>query len=87
LIGSMHVDSVSAHYRDLVVPAPRPQVLLGWQRVLLENPPQQMKDWLRRIRAPCLAVFSREPWLGHEDWLRRRTDDGRAEVYDGDGHR
>lgn len=90
LIDSMHLDTVPGPFRGLVNAQPRRDVMMGWQQPLLDRQPQEIQDWvedlLRRVTVPYLAIFSREPWPGHDDWLRDRTGDARTEVYRCPGH-
>ena len=90
LIDSMHLDAVPGPFRELVHADPRREVMMGWQQPLLERQPQEVQDWvedlLRRVTVPYLAVFSQEPWPGHDGWLRERTQHGRTEVYQCQGH-
>jgi pimeloyl-ACP methyl ester carboxylesterase len=90
LIASMGLDAVPERYRRLVVPKPRREVFLGWQRHLLETAPEvfqsQVETAAKAVSAPYLAVFSRLPWPEHDDWLRALIPQARTEIYQTGGH-
>ncbi|OLT13876.1 hypothetical protein BJF79_19505 [Actinomadura sp. CNU-125] len=90
LIASMSLDSIPEPHRALVSPQPTPDVVRGWQQEMLATTPEGLQTWIetsaRSITAPYLAVFSREPWPGHDSWLRKLMPQARCEVYNVEGH-
>jgi pimeloyl-ACP methyl ester carboxylesterase len=90
LIASMDLAAVPAPYRGVVQPRPDRAVYLGWQQEMIDQEPEQLQALIettaRSVRAPYLAVFSREPWPGHDDWLRNLIPTAHSEVYGCPGH-
>ncbi|MEV5694767.1 alpha/beta fold hydrolase [Micromonospora globbae] len=90
LIASMDLAAVPEPYRAYVEPHPDRATYLGWQQELLGLDPDRLQARIesaaRAIRSPYLAVFSRQPWSGHDEWLRNLIPTAEIEVYGNQGH-
>lgn len=49
-------------------------MFLGWQQEMIDQEPERLQARIETaalaVRVPYLAVFSRQPWPGHDNWLR-----------------